>query len=129
MCWALERACAVHGMPSPTEPFEFCGNKERRRFVVLRRMQGLLVRHPRTFGSQRLKRLVDAADEGGKELLLIPVSFYWGRSPEKERSFRPNCCSPRTGSRSAVPASSSRRSCTAVIRCCASVMHCRCVRS
>ena len=84
---ALERACAVHGMPSPTEPFEFCGNKERRRFVVLRRMQGLLVRHPRTFGSQRLKRLVEAADEGGKELLLIPVSFYWGRSPEKERSF------------------------------------------
>ncbi len=31
---ALERACAMHGMPSPTDAIEFCGNRERRRFVV-----------------------------------------------------------------------------------------------
>ena len=84
---ALERACALHGLPSPSESIEFCGSSERRRVVVLRRMQGLFVRHPRKTGSQRLKRLVEAAQHGDKELLLIPVALYWGRSPEKEGSL------------------------------------------
>ena len=84
---ALERAAAQHGMPSPTEPFEFCGNREYRRFVVLRRMNGFWFRRPRKIGSQRLKRLVEAAHDGDEDLLLIPVAIYWGRSPEKERSL------------------------------------------
>ena len=84
---ALERACRKHGLPSPTESFEFCGNVEHKRFVILRQMQGLFVRHPSMTGSQRLKRLVEAAEEGDQELLLIPVALYWGRSPEKERSL------------------------------------------
>ena len=84
---ALERACALHGLPSPSEPIEFCGSSEHRRFVVLRRMRGLFVRHPRKTGSQRLKRLVEAAQHGDRELLLIPVALYWGRSPEKEGSL------------------------------------------
>jgi glycerol-3-phosphate O-acyltransferase len=83
---ALEKACAKHGLPSPTEPFEFCGNSEYRRFVVLRRKKGFFVRRPRVTGSQRLRRIVDAAEHGDRELLLIPVSLFWGRSPEKERS-------------------------------------------
>ncbi len=84
---ALERACAIHGLPSPTEPIEFCGNREQKRYIVLRRMEGLLVRHPRKSGSQRLKRLVEASEHGARELLLVPVAIYWGRSPEKERSL------------------------------------------
>ena len=84
---ALERACRKHGLPSPKESFEFCGNVEHKRFVILRQMQGLFVRHPSMTGSQRLKRLVEAAEEGDQELLLIPVALYWGRSPEKERSL------------------------------------------
>ncbi|MDJ0710427.1 MAG: glycerol-3-phosphate 1-O-acyltransferase PlsB [Woeseiaceae bacterium] len=84
---ALERACALHGLPSPTEAFEFCGNREYRRFVVLRRMQGFFLRRPRKTGSQRLKRLVEAGKNGERELLLIPVAIYWGRSPDKERSL------------------------------------------
>ncbi len=84
---ALERACAMHGMPSPTDSFDFCGIRERRRFVVLRRMQGFLFRRPRKTGSQRLKRLVEASKQGDQELLLIPVAIYWGRSPDKERSL------------------------------------------
>ena len=58
---ALERACAKHGLPSPTSSLEYCGNREYKRFVVLRRMQGFLFRHPRKTGSQRLKRLVEAS--------------------------------------------------------------------
>ncbi len=84
---ALEQAAAKRGMPSPTEGFEFCGNREYRRFVVLRRMKGFWYRRPRKMGSQRLQRLVEAARDGDEELLLIPVAIYWGRSPEKERSL------------------------------------------
>ena len=84
---ALERACTTQGLPSPTEPLEFCGTREYKSFVVLRRMQGFLYRRPRKTGSQRLLRLVEAAEHGEQDLLLIPVAIYWGRSPEKERSL------------------------------------------
>ncbi|MGB5689656.1 MAG: glycerol-3-phosphate 1-O-acyltransferase PlsB [Woeseiaceae bacterium] len=84
---ALERACAQHGMPSPTEPFEFCGNREYRRFVVLRRLEGFIYRRPRKEGSRRLQRIIEAAEDGDQELLLIPVAIYWGRAPGKERSM------------------------------------------
>ena len=84
---ALERACAVHGMPSPTETFQFCGERMSRRFIVLRPLQGFFVRRPSPAGSVRLRQLVDAAHGQDEELLLIPVAIYWGRSPDKERSF------------------------------------------
>jgi glycerol-3-phosphate O-acyltransferase len=84
---ALEWAAAQHGLPSPSESFEFCGIREYKRYVILRRMQGFWFRRPQKTGSQRLKRLVEAAYEGDEDLLLIPVAIYWGRSPEKERSL------------------------------------------
>ncbi len=84
---ALEKACAENGMPSPTEPFEFCGVRESKRFVVMRRHSGFWARRPSTTGSKRLRRLVEGADHCEQELLLIPVAIYWGRSPEKEHSF------------------------------------------
>jgi glycerol-3-phosphate O-acyltransferase len=84
---ALENVCKQHGLPSPTEPITFCDNFEYRRFIVLRRLQGFFFRHPRKAGSHRLKRLVEAAEHGDRELLLIPVAIYWGRSPEKEGSL------------------------------------------
>jgi len=84
---ALEQACARSGMPSPTESFEFCGVRESKRFIVMRRSTGFWARRRSTTGSQRLKRLVEGADKCEQELLLIPVAIYWGRSPEKEHSF------------------------------------------
>ena len=84
---ALEKACATHGLPSPTSRFDFCGVEDNKRVIVLRRMRGLFFRRPRKTGSQRLRRLVEAAEKGDQELLLIPVAIYWGRSPEKERSL------------------------------------------
>ena len=84
---ALERACRLHGMPSPSSTLRCCEVRERRRVIVLRRMKGFLVRRPSTKGSQRLRRLVEAADHKQQELLLIPVAIYWGRSPQKERSL------------------------------------------
>ncbi len=84
---ALERVCALHGLPSPTEPMEFCGHREYKRYVVMRRMKGFFFRRQRKAGSERLKRLVEAAGHGDQNLLLIPVAIYWGRSPEKEGSW------------------------------------------
>jgi glycerol-3-phosphate O-acyltransferase len=85
---ALERLCKIHGLPSPTSDLEFDGHYESRRTIVLRRMSGFIFRRPSKKGSERLKRLVDASiAAGGRELLLIPVAIYWGRSPDKQHAW------------------------------------------
>lgn len=85
---ALERQCKLHGLPSPTEPIQFAGISESNRIVVLRSKRGVVFRRPRRRGSSRLQRLVDASiAAGGKEILLLPVAIYWGRSPKKEQSW------------------------------------------
>ena len=83
---ALERICQRRGLPSPTAAFEYAGQREKRRVVVLKRVKGFLFRRTASRGSPRLKRLVEAARGTREELLLIPVAIYWGRSPDKERS-------------------------------------------
>jgi glycerol-3-phosphate O-acyltransferase len=84
---ALERACDKHGLPSPSESFEFCGQHFSRRFVVLRPLSGFIFRRRSPGGSGRLRSLVEAAEKHGEDLLLVPVAIYWGRSPDKERSL------------------------------------------
>lgn len=84
---ALERACEKSGLPSPSQSFRFCGQRFSRRFVELRPSKGLLLRRPTAEGSRRLRQIVEAANGSSKELLLIPVAIYWGRSPDKEASF------------------------------------------
>ncbi len=85
---ALQRLCAIHNLPVPTDSLDYCGISESRRVIVLNRSSGLIFRRRTVTGSMRLKRLVDASIEaGGKELLLIPVGIYWGRSPRKDHSW------------------------------------------
>jgi len=85
---ALERICRMHGMPSPAASFRYGDIREHRRVIIMRRMSGLIFRRKRMTGSMRLKRLVDASPNANdKELLLIPVAIYWGRSPQKESSL------------------------------------------
>ena len=85
---ALERLCRKHRLTSPTEAISFAGYREPNRIVVLRRKQGFLFRRRRRQGSTRLKRFIDASiAANGQELLLVPVAFYWGRSPDKEGSW------------------------------------------
>jgi glycerol-3-phosphate O-acyltransferase len=84
---ALERVCARHGLPSPSETLRFADLREPR-LIVLRRMQGFLLRRRSSRSSMRLKRLVALSiAAGGQELQLVPVAIYWGRSPEKESSW------------------------------------------
>jgi glycerol-3-phosphate O-acyltransferase len=84
---ALENACATSSLPSPTDSFGYCGQRESNRFIVMRRLTGFWSRRPSTVGSQRLRRLIENAKDCEQELLLIPVAIYWGRSPEKEGSL------------------------------------------
>ncbi len=85
---ALERACRIHGMPSPASSLSFGDIRENQRLIEMRPMSGFIFWRKRIVGSMRLKRLIEASTNAdGKELLLIPVAIYWGRSPDKERSF------------------------------------------
>lgn len=85
---ALERACDLHGLPSPTASLDYGDASESRSVVTLRRMEGFLWRRPSKTVSERLKSLVEAAGgDNSQDLLLIPVAIYWGRSPDKERSI------------------------------------------
>lgn len=84
---ALERACMTYGLPAPSETLRFAGAREPS-LVVLRRMQGFVLRRRSSTNSTRLKRLVAASiAAGGQDLQLVPVAIYWGRSPEKESSW------------------------------------------
>jgi len=84
---ALERVCIRYGLPAPSETLGFADVREPS-LVVLRRMQGLFLRRRRSTNSMRLKRLVAASmAAGGQDIQLVPVSIYWGRSPEKESSW------------------------------------------
>ena len=84
---ALERVCKEYGLPSPSDALNFVNVREPS-LVVLRRLQGFLLRRRRAQHSLRLRRLVEASIEaGGQELQLVPVAIYWGRSPEKEKSW------------------------------------------
>jgi glycerol-3-phosphate O-acyltransferase len=85
---ALEHQCQVHGLPSPLADLQFAGISESGQNIVLRRPRGFILRRPSKKGSVRLRRLVDASiAAGGKELLLVPVAIYWGRSPEKQHAW------------------------------------------
>ncbi len=85
---ALEQACARTGMRSPTATMNYAGLREHKSVVALRPSRGVFVRRPAPEFSQRLRRLVEATDsETPGDLLLVPVSIYWGRSPDKDRSL------------------------------------------
>ncbi len=84
---ALERVCKLYGLPSPSATLNFVNIREPS-FVVLRQLQGFVLRRKRAQHSLRLRRLVEASIEaGGQELQLVPVAIYWGRLPEKEKSW------------------------------------------
>lgn len=83
---ALANACAKYGLPSPRDPLPY-GSLREPSLVVLRRLRGFVLRR-RQRGSMRLKRLVEESTSGnGRELQLVPVAIYWGRSPDREHSW------------------------------------------
>ncbi|MGI9285662.1 MAG: glycerol-3-phosphate 1-O-acyltransferase PlsB [Pseudomonadales bacterium] len=54
--------------------------------ISIRRGQGFLVRRSH-HEVERLQTMVEHARKTSDNIILIPVAVYWGRSPDKERSF------------------------------------------
>ncbi len=87
---ALEQACQQSTLPLAGQGVVFAGQEESAALVILRPKKGLVFRRSRPQIPERLERLVGAGAEGtdeDEELLLIPVAVYWGRAPERERSW------------------------------------------
>lgn len=92
----LDLLTAAHGLPSPVAPLtEF---DEARRFFFLNRPTGLWRRNTMLAAnttSARMRRLqgklgqaASSGDAGApRELWLTPVSFFWGRAANKDRSW------------------------------------------
>ena len=78
----LEQECIRNGLPRPAAGLVIDGAKEWRAVAYLRRGP----RRGRQPG--RLERLAEAVQAGrASEVIIVPVSVFWGRSPDKERSL------------------------------------------
>jgi glycerol-3-phosphate O-acyltransferase len=80
----LEQECIRKGLPRPGAGLVTGGIKEWRAVAWLRKT--------RTRGGKpkpgRLERLATAVQGGAaEEVVIVPVSVFWGRSPDKEHSF------------------------------------------
>jgi glycerol-3-phosphate O-acyltransferase len=83
----VDLACESLGIPLPLEPITIDDDVvEARRFFFLNRPAGgFLRRNTMQTYSDRMVRILSAADESSN-VLLLPVAIFWGRSPHKERS-------------------------------------------
>ncbi|MEN1927089.1 glycerol-3-phosphate 1-O-acyltransferase PlsB [Luteimonas qiangzhengi] len=88
----LERACRQAGLPSPLQPLPGDPLGRKRAYVALSRRNagstlGALApgkRPPTKTHSESLARLLDAhRDDPSLDVLLVPVSIFVGRSPDK----------------------------------------------
>jgi glycerol-3-phosphate O-acyltransferase len=80
----LEQECIRNGFPRPAAGLTQEGLKEWRAVAYLRRSP----RSRRRARPQRIERLAEALRNGqAKEVVIVPVSVFWGRSPDKEHSF------------------------------------------
>ncbi|NLG58837.1 MAG: glycerol-3-phosphate 1-O-acyltransferase PlsB [Gammaproteobacteria bacterium] len=88
----LERACREAGLPSPLMPLPGDPLGRKRAYVALSRRNagstlGALApgkRPPKKTHSESLARLLDAhRDDPALDVLLVPVSIFVGRSPDK----------------------------------------------
>ena len=82
----LDVVAEEHGMPSPLSPVpEF---DEDRRFFFLNRPAGWRRRITMRETSPRMRRFeVKLAEGRDAPLLLVPVSIFWGRAANKDRSW------------------------------------------
>ncbi|MDX1589110.1 MAG: glycerol-3-phosphate 1-O-acyltransferase PlsB [Oleiphilaceae bacterium] len=84
----LEQQVLKAGLPSSQKPLPV-SNGLRRSFLFLYQRQGRLWRRRHTPAlTPRLKELVHLAHQDpSQDVQVVPVSVYWGRAPDKEKSF------------------------------------------
>src|SRR4030095_4536718 len=84
----LDIVAEREGLVSPRAPLMDTGLFERRRFFFLNRGTGRFGRRSMRTYSTRLLRLQEAGREaGGANVHLVPVSIFWSRAPNKEKSL------------------------------------------
>ena len=76
------------GLPRPTAPFVADGIDEARRFFFLHRGAGFGRRHTMRSYSERMLRFEEwLLTAPGARATLVPVSVFWGRAANKDRSL------------------------------------------
>lgn len=84
----LEQTVLDNDLPSSQVPLRLAAGL-RRSFVFLYQRQGGLFRYGHTPAlTPRFRQLVAAGlDDRGRDIQIVPVSLFWGRTPEKENSL------------------------------------------
>ncbi len=84
----LQRACARARLPRPAKRLLPTGMRENRSVIALTRSVGAWsARVDRRPPSQLLEMLRQVRDDASFDVTLVPVTVYWGRAPQKERSW------------------------------------------
>ena len=82
----LDLVADEHGLPSPLSSIE--AFDEARRFFFLNRPAGWRRRHTMRTTSERMRRLeAKLRDQEDSTLGLVPVSIFWGRAANKDKSW------------------------------------------
>lgn len=85
----LEQECIRGGLPSSQQELTMANDHLRRSFFFLYRRQGQLFRRRQSPAlTIRLKQLVhDVKNTTDADVQIVPVSIFWGRTPQKEKSL------------------------------------------
>ncbi|MCY3624342.1 MAG: glycerol-3-phosphate 1-O-acyltransferase PlsB [Gammaproteobacteria bacterium] len=82
----LDLVASDHGLPSPLSSID--AFDEARRFFFLNRPAGWTRRHTMRTTSPRMRRLeAKLRDREHSTLALVPVSIFWGRAANKDKSW------------------------------------------
>ena len=82
----LDVVATAQGLPPPRQRLESLD--EGRRFFFLNRPAGWRRRHTMRRTSVRMRRIqARLREEGAPAVTLVPVSVFWGRAADKERSW------------------------------------------
>lgn len=84
----VEHECARLGLPRPTLPSRLPGIADRAFFCLTKNDGFFFGRYRMPYISQRIDRLVAATTpEKSPDVQIVPVSVYWGRRPDREKSL------------------------------------------
>ncbi|MFZ5757143.1 MAG: glycerol-3-phosphate 1-O-acyltransferase PlsB [Pseudomonadota bacterium] len=85
----VEHECLKLGLPQPSRTSGIRGTGADRAFFCLTRNDGLFFgRYRLPYISQRIEHLVAAVERDSTlDVQIVPVSVYWGRRPDREKSL------------------------------------------
>ena len=83
----LENECIKAGLPRPHQSISLSEGKESLAYFYLSQQEGFILQRERPRSSDTLNKLLNFVEETpDQDVQLVPVSIFWGRSPEKEQS-------------------------------------------